>query len=1255
MKDTTLAMIASLAAPIIPMSRLTSNETPDDTSIHRWQFWIDRGGTFTDIVARAPDGALTTLKLLSENPQQYADAALEGIRRVLGVAPGMAIPVAQIECVKMGTTVATNALLERKGEPTALFITKGFRDQLRIGYQNRPRIFDRKIILPELLYTAVYEVNERIGAHGEIVAELDEATTTIALKTAWNKGFRAIAIVFMHAYRYPQHEQRVAELARAIGFTQISTSHEVSPLMKIVSRGDTTVVDAYLSPILKRYVDQVARELPGTRVMFMQSNGGLTDAKKFQGKDSILSGPAGGIIGMVRTAIDAGFDKIIGFDMGGTSTDVSHYAGELEREFETQVAGVRMRAPMMSIHTIAAGGGSILHFDGQRYRVGPDSAGAVPGPACYRRGGPLTVTDCNVMLGKIQARHFPSVFGVAGDQPLDAEIVREKFQVLAGEIERATGEVSTPEQVAEGFLKIAVANMANAIKFISVQRGHDVTEYTLSCFGGAGGQHACLVADELGMTRVYLHPLAGVLSAYGMGLADITAMREKAVEVALHGDAVGTLEKILHELEESAVAEIVTQGIGTNHITVKRRAHLRYDGTDSALIVAFGAIDAMRDEFNAAYKKRFSFLMEHRALVVEAVSCEAIGNTGDREVDYSAVRPRIGSGAGPEVSKGADQRPSIPQGEREVMAKPIAHAPVTTGGAHLETPIYRRDDLQPGHQINGPAIIAETHSTTIVEPGWLLEVTPQNHLVLTRTIARDVRYALGTQADPVMLEVFNNLFMSIAEQMGLRLANTAYSVNIKERLDFSCALFDAKGNLIANAPHMPVHLGSMGESIKTVVRKNAGKMQPGDVYVLNDPYNGGTHLPDVTVVTPVFAEKSIEILFYVGSRGHHADIGGITPGSMPPFSKTIEDEGVLLDNVKLVENGVMLEADLRARLSGAKYPARNIDQNIADLRAQIAANEKGVQELRRMVSHFGLDVVKAYMQHVQDNAEESVRRIIGALKDGAFQYEMDNGAFIKVKISVGTDQRSAVIDFTGTSAELESNFNAPSAVVTAAVLYVFRMLVDSDIPLNAGCLKPLTIIIPPGTMLSPRPPAATVAGNVETSQCITDCLIGALGVMAASYGTMNNVTFGNDQYQYYETVSGGTGAGPGFNGCDTVQAHMTNSRLTDPEILEWRYPVRVEEHSIRADSGGAGKWHGGNGATRRIRFLEPMTAAILAGHRRIANFGMAGGSPGELGRTWIERADGSRTELRYSDETAVGVDDVFVLETPGGGGYDAPT
>jgi len=1190
----------------------------------RWQFWIDRGGTFTDVVARRPDGAVLTHKLLSENPERYRDAALAAIRHFLEVKPGEAIPVERIEAVKMGTTVATNALLERKGEPTVLLITRGFRDQLRIAYQNRPRIFDRHIRLPELLYRKVVEVDERMGAHGEVVAPLDEALARHDLAAAFAEGLRSVAIVFMHGYRFPAHEARVAELAREAGFTQVSASHVVSPLMKIVSRGDTTVVDAYLSPILRRYVDQVAGELPGARLMFMQSSGGLTDAHRFQGKDSILSGPAGGIVGMVKTAESAGFAKVIGFDMGGTSTDVSHYAGELEREFDTLVAGVRMRAPMMSIHTIAAGGGSILNFDGQRLRVGPDSAGANPGPACYRRGGPLAVTDCNVMLGKIQPAYFPKVFGPDGDEPLDAGVVREKFTALAGEIAKATGTPQAPAQVAEGFLRIAVANMANAIKFISVQRGHDVTEYTLACFGGAGGQHACLVADELGMTQVFIHPLAGVLSAYGMGLAQVRALREEAVERPLE-EARPELGERTARLGEQCARELREQDIAVAR--VEMRAHLKYEGTDTSLPVPLGTIDAMRADFERQYRARFSFLMPDRALIAEAVSVEAVGESD-----------------APGENAAAD-------GDGRAPAKPVEHVEMTSGGERHRTPVFEREALIPGQRVPGPAIIAERNATTVVEPDWEAQVTALDHMVLRRVVARRARYAAGTHADPVMLEVFNNLFMSIAEQMGVRLAQTAYSVNIKERLDFSCALFDAGGNLIANAPHMPVHLGSMGESIKTVIAKNGGKMRPGDVYVLNDPFNGGTHLPDVTVITPVFDAGGREILFYVGSRGHHADIGGITPGSMPPFSKTLEEEGVLLDNVKLVEAGVMLEAEMRRLLASAKYPARSPDQNIADLRAQIAANEKGVQELRRMVGHFGLDVVKAYMKHVQDNAEECVRRVIGVLKDGEFSCEMDNGAVIRVKISIGADRRSAVIDFAGTSAQLPSNFNAPSAVVYAAVLYVFRTLVDDDIPLNAGCLKPLEVRIPEGSMLNPRPPAATVAGNVETSQCITDALYGALGVMAASYGTMNNFTFGNDAYQYYETISGGTGAGPGFPGTDTVQAHMTNSRLTDPEVLEWRYPVRVDAHAIRAGSGGAGRWNGGNGAARRIRFLEPMTAAILAGHRRVPPYGMAGGSPGDVGRNWVERADGTRTDLGYADETTVGAGDVFVIETPGGGGF----
>ena len=1210
----------------------------------RWQFWIDRGGTFTDIVARRPDGGIVTHKLLSENPEHYRDAALAGIRHLLGVAAGAAIPGEKIDAVKMGTTIATNALLERKGERTVLFITRGFRDALRIAYQNRPKIFSRHIILPELLYAKVVEIEERVGARGELLTPLAIGPTRRDLQAAYDEGYRSIAIVCMHGYRYPEHETEVAAMARAIGYRQVSVSHEVSPMMKLVSRGDTTVVDAYLSPILRRYVEQVASELHGVRLMFMQSNGGLTDARRFQGKDSILSGPAGGIVGAVRTSLLAGFDKIIGFDMGGTSTDVSHYAGEFERAFETQVAGVRMRAPMMSIHTVAAGGGSILHFDGARYRAGPDSAAANPGPASYRKNGPLAVTDCNVMLGKIQPKFFPSVFGPGGDEPLDAEVVRRKFADLTREIRQATGDARTPEQVAEGYIDIAVGNMANAIKQISVQRGHDVTEYTLCCFGGAAGQHACLVADALGMTRVFIHPLAGVLSAYGMGLADITAMREQAVEVALTQGNLRLLEDTLQKLALPATDELLRQGVPSNRMRIVRRVHLRYGGTDSALIVDFGSIADMVKQFESAYRKRYSFLMPKRALLAEAVSVEAIG----------------ASDAPTEVAPAAQRRSASPQaattGSQAADTAPQAADTVDmhTGGKSHRTPVFLRDALQPGDKLRGPAIIAEANATTVVEPGWQAEVTRLEHLVLKRIEARPVRTAIGTTVDPVMLEVFNNLFMSIAEQMGLRLEATAYSVNIKERLDFSCALFDAQGQLIANAPHLPVHLGSMGESIKTVMRENAGTIKPGNVYMLNAPYNGGTHLPDITVITPVFDDAGGKILFYVGSRGHHADVGGITPGSMPPDSKVVEEEGVLIDNFLLVEEGRLREEQTVALLASGKYPARNIEQNLADLRAMIAANEKGVQELRRMVEHFGLDVVHAYMRHVQDNAEEAVRRVIDVLKPGEFSYEMDSGGLIRVKISIDRAARSATIDFTGTSAQLPNNFNAPSAVCMAAVLYVFRTLVDDDIPLNAGCLKPLNVVIPEGSMLRPRYPAAVVAGNVETSQCITDALYGALGVMGASQGTMNNFTFGNAEYQYYETICGGSGAGEGFDGTDCVHTHMTNTRLTDPEVLEWRFPVMLESFGIRRGSGGNGKWRGGNGAVRRVRFLEAMTAAILSGHRRIPPYGMAGGEPGKVGRNWVERADGSTLQLAGADKAELVPGEVFVIETPGGGGSGTP-
>lgn len=1189
-----------------------------------WQFWVDRGGTFTDIVARRPDGRLLTHKLLSENPARYADAAVAGVRALLD---GSGEPV---DAVRMGTTVATNALLERKGERTLLIITRGFRDALRIAYQNRPRIFARRIELPDLLHERVVEADERVAADGTVLRAPDLDALAGPLQEAYDDGIRAVAVVCMHSYLHPAHEQAIGQLAARIGFPQISLSSEVSPLMKLVPRGDTAVVDAYLSPVLRRYVRHVADELEGVRLMFMQSNGGLAEARQFRGKDAILSGPAGGIVGMARMSQLAGFDRVIGFDMGGTSTDVSHFAGEYERVFTTQIAGVRLRAPMLDIHTVAAGGGSVLHFDGSRYRVGPDSAGADPGPACYRGGGPLAVTDANVMLGRIQPAHFPTVFGPDGDQPLDAELVRDRFTALAREIRERTGDDRTPEQVAEGYLQIAVANIANAVKRISVQKGHDVTRYALTTFGGAGGQHACMVADSLGMRTVLVPPMAGVLSALGIGLADTTAMREQSVEAPLEPAAMSGVLKTADDLESAARAELRAEDVPENRIQVTRRAQLRYDGTDTPLTVELTEPTAMRHAFEERHRATYSFTLD-RPLVVEALSVEATGITDPPDLNALALY---------------QGNPTAPDTVR-----------LHTAGTWRDVPLHRREDLPPGETVTGPAIITETSATTVVDDGWRAATTDDGHLVMERATITESS-DLDTNADPVLLEVFNNLFMSIAEQMGARLESTAQSVNIKERLDFSCALFDPDGNLVANAPHIPVHLGSMGTSVQEVIRRRGPSMNPGDTYAVNDPYHGGTHLPDVTVITPVFDAKTTEseqrILFYVASRGHHAEIGGIAPGSMPADSSTIEEEGVLFDNWLLAENGRFREEETLRLLTEAPYPSRNPRTNLADLRAQIAANRKGVDEVGRMIENFGLDVVQAYMKHVQDNAEEAVRRVIDALDDGEYAYETDSGAVIHVHVRVDRENRSATIDFTGTSAQLTTNFNAPFAVVNAAVLYVFRTLVDDDIPLNDGCLRPLDIVVPPGSMLAPEPPAAVVAGNVETSQAITGALYAALGVQAEGSGTMNNVTFGNERHQYYETVASGSGAGEGFPGAPAVQTHMTNSRLTDPEVLEWRLPVQLDEFALRPGSGGAGKWHGGDGAVRRIRFHEPMTVSTLSQHRRVPPYGMAGGEPGALGANRVEHADGTVTELAGRDSADVGPDDVLVIETPGGGGYGPP-
>lgn len=1226
------------------------NKTLKNIQNKKWEFWVDRGGTFTDIVAQNPKGELSTCKLLSENPEQYPDAAIEGIRTLLGVQKKQSLDVNMIAAVKMGTTVATNALLERQGEDTLLLITQGFADALRIAYQNRPDLFALDIYLPEMLYKQVSEIEERLDTQGNVLTPLNENKAKVSLQKAHDGGFRSVAIVLMHGYRYHEHEKKLAQFAQEIGFTQISTSHQTSPLMKLVSRGDTTVVDAYLTPILHRYIQRVSNALDGLshqggQLKFMQSNGGLTNASLFQGKDAILSGPAGGIVGMVRTAESAGFHKLIGFDMGGTSTDVSHYSnsendGEFERTFETEVAGVRMRAPMVQIHTVAAGGGSILQFDGARFRVGPESAGAFPGPCAYRNNGPLTVTDCNVMLGKLQPDTFPAVFGEKADQQLDYDSVKNKFEQLAKDISQQTDVKTTAEETAAGFLTIAVENMANAIKKISVQRGYDVSEYVLCCFGGAGGQHACLVADALGMKQVFVHPYAGVLSAYGMGLADTIATRQQAIEVVLENELLSELDEIGKVLENQCHAELNQQGIKSQDrekngksTKAKWQLHLRYEGSDTSLICRYDEIHTIIISFEKTHQQRFGFISPNKSLIVESIQVDVLS-------------------AGEQVNP-AQSDPQKP------AAKPVVEHSVFSNGVWQKCPFYERDDLSMTQTITGPAVILEATGTTIVEGGWKATINPSADLILNKeeTPALDQSEKernTGPKPDPVMLEIFNNLFMSIAEQMGFVLANTAASVNIKERLDFSCAIFNEKGELVANAPHMPVHLGSMGETIKAVINdqlENETELSPGDSIVMNAPYNGGTHLPDITVVKPLFDETNATVIFYVASRGHHADIGGKTPGSAPADSTHIDEEGIVIDNFKLVEKGVFQEQGIRDVLSSEQYPARNIDTNIADFKAQLAACEKGAQELEKIVNHYGFDTVQSYMKHVQDNAEASVRKVLSTLDDGEFNYEMDNGKRISVAITINKGNQTARIDFSGTSPQHEGNYNAPLAITKAAVLYVFRCLVDDNIPLNEGCLKPLEIIVPEHSIINPEYPAAVIAGNVETSQYVVDTLFGALNVMAASQGTMNNFFFGNDQYQYYETLCGGAGATKNKEGASAVHTHMTNSRLTDPEVLEQRFPVILESFKIRKNSGGKGQHNGGDGVERTIRFLEPMTATLLTGHRKIPPYGMAGGSPAATGINQVKRANGKVETLGTTAEIALKQNDTVIIKTPGGGGY----
>ncbi len=1195
-----------------------------------WHFWIDRGGTFTDIVALSPDGSITAEKLLSENPKHYPDAALAGMRRILGVTDNQTFPTRDVESIKMGTTVATNALLERKGERTLLAITRGFADALFIGNQNRPQLFDLKINRPGVLYSETIEVEERVFADGTIGTPLNEDDVRSNLQRAHEKGFRSVAIILLHADRHPTHEQRVAEIATEIGFEQISASHDVIPLMKLIGRGDTTVADAYLSPILKRYVSQVEQRIDGSRLFFMQSNGGLTSAGLFRGKDAILSGPAGGVVGMAGIASSAGIQNVIGFDMGGTSTDVSHFKSDFERTFDSVVAGVRIRAPMMLIHTVAAGGGSMCIFDGLRLRVGPESAGAQPGPVAYRQGGPLTITDCNILLGRIQARHFPSVFGNNGTEPLDTTAVHNAFETLVARVNTTLNTKMSVTKLAEGFIALATDNMANAIKTISVQRGYDISTYSLVSFGGAGGQHACQVADALGIEQILVHPLCGVLSAYGMGMAHLNVVKEQTIAMRLNKQCEERIGQILTDLGKQARLKLNEQGLNDSEISIQEKALIRYDGSDTALAVAVDSLEAMVCAFEQEHRQLFGFIQENKDLVAEAVTVEAFG------------------GGAPPFEQTHD---SAPNGS---STAPLEQVDMVCKGEPLATPIYHRTNLEPGHCVQGPALIVEDNATTVVEPDWRALVTNKNHLKLTRQDVISTNRSLGAEIDPVKVEIFNNLFMTIAEQMGAVLRNTAYSVNIKERLDFSCAVFDINGALVANAPHMPVHLGSMGESVRAVLNTHLVDMNPGDVFVTNAPYNGGTHLPDVTVIAPVFDKITNERAFLVAARGHHADIGGISPGSMPPYSTTIDQEGVLIDAVPLVKAGQFLESAMYKNLGSGPYPARNPQQNIADLHAQVAACMTGSAELHKMIDQYGLNGVKAYTQHVQANAEEAVRRVIGNLKNGSFTAPMDDGSHISVAVTVDRKTRSVTVDFSGTSQQRPNNFNAPSAVCRAAVLYVFRTLVDDNIPMNEGCLKPIKLIIPEGSMINPKAPAAVVAGNVETSQIICDALFSALGRLAASQGTMNNLTFGNDSFQYYETICGGAGAGSDFDGADAVHTHMTNSRLTDPEVLEWRFPVVVDSFQVRPGSGGAGLFQGGNGVYRRLKFLDAMTVSILSGRRRTEPFGLNGGQNGRSGETWIERADGTRTNLDFADSTNVTAGDTIVIATPGGGGYGDP-
>ena len=1216
-----------------------------------WQFWIDRGGTFTDVIGLAPSGELHIRKVLSVSrpgissltarsqpgAANAADPGLRAAREILSsvsrvrdsLADRSVTATAGVDAVKVGTTVATNALLERKGEPVLLVTTAGFADGLRIGYQSRPDLFARHIVLADRLYPRVVEAQERIDPAGEILTALDTSKLRADLSSARESGLRSVAIVFLHGWRYPQHEREAARIARELGFEEVSVSHELSPLIRYVARGDTTVLNAYLAPPLRRYVTGLQRELrnldPKGRLELMQSNGGLAAVESFHAVSSVLSGPAGGLIGMGWIGRRLGIERLIGFDMGGTSTDVSLIDGDLPRRFEHIIAGVRLLQPMLDVHTIAAGGGSIVNFSDGRFAVGPASAGSDPGPACYGRGGPLTLTDVQVLLGRLRPDTLPSVFGRDGQSKIDVEVVAREFAALASRVEATTGQRPTPQDLAASFLQVGVEAMANAIRQVSTRQGLDADDFTLFCFGGAAGQHACRVARAAGMRRILVHPLASVLSAFGIGVADRLAVQRASLQLQLSDAALGAARGRLEELETRARDELATFGVSAGAaVRIEHSLEIRAGESETSLSVPMGPMDGVVAAFSAAHLRRFGFAATGLRMAIDAVRVEA------RMSSIDAGSLRLPEGC---------VRSDLPATVRAWF------------GTWREVPVLARGSLN--EAVIGPALIVEPNSTLVLEEGWQVRRLPGGELLLETEVTAGATE--GATTLPARIEIFNNLFMHIAEQMGEVLKSTAQSVNIKERLDYSCALFDAHGGLVANAPHMPVHLGSMGASVRAVIEARRGQMQPGDSWLINSPYHGGTHLPDMTVVTPVFMRTNNDQPdFFVASRAHHADIGGSTPGSMPPFSKTIEEEGALFELFQLVRAHDFLERELRDTLVAGRYPARNPGQNVADLRAQLAANARGIAEIERAVQRHGLETVQTYMRQVQDNATACMQEAIDKLRPGSFRYEMDSGQAIVVRVDIDRAARRAHVDFSGTSAQDPHNFNAPRAVCMAAVLYVFRTLIDRPIPLNEGCLAPLEITIPPGSMLDPMPPAAVAAGNVETSQCIVDALYGALGILAASQGTMNNLTFGDDRVQYYETIAGGAGAGPEFEGCDTVQTHMTNSRLTDPEILEARFPVLLREFSIRRGSGGAGRNTGGNGSVRRIEFRAPLSGALLANHRRIAPFGLEGGCPGEVGSAWLTRANGSVERIGATASFTVEAGDVLTIQTPGGGGFGTP-